>query len=265
MSISVRTRFEVFKRDRFTCAYCGRTPPEVLLHADHVVPRAAGGPDDITNLITSCQTCNQGKAARLLEEGTAPVVGRATVEELQERIEQAKAYMEAVAGVRATSDQQVGAVIDAWADAYQARIEERENGTVWVLEANGRWPEKRSIRRFLRDLPLERVLEAVDITAGRWSEPDDGTRRYFYGVCQRMIREGQSPSHALDSQEFKDLLDAKWRDGASAGFGWGRSWETKGDEWRRDVIAGLRLPTGIPNVDEAVRAFEGAHPQDEET
>lgn len=27
MGISVRTRFEVFKRDRFTCHYCGRTIP----------------------------------------------------------------------------------------------------------------------------------------------------------------------------------------------------------------------------------------------
>lgn len=82
VSISVRMRFEVFKRDRFTCSYCGRTPPEVLLEADHIIPKAAGGSDDLANLTTACATCNRGKAARLLEEGTAPVVGRATVEEL---------------------------------------------------------------------------------------------------------------------------------------------------------------------------------------
>lgn len=265
MSISVRTRFEVFKRDRFTCAYCGRTPPEVLLQADHVVPRAAGGSDEIHNLITSCQTCNQGKAARLLEEGTTPVVGRATVEELQERIDQAKAYMEAVAGLRATLDEQVASVIEAWARAYGATAEEQKDGSFWVFPGYGRWPDERSIRRFLRSLPLDRVLEAVDITAARWKSPNDATRRYFYGVCQRMIREGEQPSYTLDSQEVADLLDTKWREGASSGFSWGRSWETRDDDWKREVIAGLRLPTGIESVDEAVRAFEAAHPKDEET
>lgn len=189
MGISVRVRFEVFKRDRFTCAYCGRTPPEVLLEADHIVPKAAGGSDDITNLITSCQTCNRGKSARLLEEGSAPVVGRASVEEMQERIEQAKAYVEAVTGLQSILGHQVQMVIDAWAKVYGAALEEREDGTYWTFHGYGRWPEERSIRRFLRSLPLESVLEAVDITAGRMRNPNDDARRYFYGVCHRMVRE----------------------------------------------------------------------------
>jgi hypothetical protein len=189
MSISVRTRFEIIKRDRFTCAYCGRTPPEVLLEVDHIVPVAAGGTDDLANLITACMTCNRGKAARLLEEGTAPVVGRATVEELAERIEQAKAYMELLSAKETVKQDQVGIVIDAWAKAFGAVVEERENGTFWVFREYGRWPEERSIRRFLRELPLETVLDAVDITASRWSSPNDRTRRYFYGVCQHRIRE----------------------------------------------------------------------------
>lgn len=190
MAVSTRTRFEVFKRDRFTCAYCGRTPPEVLLHVDHVVPVAAGGGDDMTNLITSCQTCNLGKGPRMLEEGTAPVVGRATVEDLQERIEQSKAYMELLAGAQAIQGHQVQMVIDAWAEAYGARVEERSDGTVWVLDG-GVWPDQRSIRMFLRDLPLERVLEAIDRTAWIKRSPGDDARRYFYGICHRMLREAR--------------------------------------------------------------------------
>ena len=27
MALSAKARFEIFKRDRFTCSYCGRTPP----------------------------------------------------------------------------------------------------------------------------------------------------------------------------------------------------------------------------------------------
>lgn len=242
MSISVRVRFEVFKRDRFTCAYCGRTPPEVLLQADHVVPRAAGGTDDITNLITSCQTCNQGKAARLLEEGTTPVVGRATVEELQERIDQAKAYMEAVAGWRSTQQDQVQLVVDAWAKAYEAETEERPDGAVWVFRGYGRWPEDRSIRRFLRSLPLERVLEAVDITASRMDRPNDQARRYFYGVCQRMLREVEGPPlYALDSPEVKEYGEDRYWAGNLEGY------REAGERVHKAI--GPHRPTGIPALD----------------
>jgi hypothetical protein len=165
----------------------------VLLEADHIVPQAAGGSDDMANLITSCQTCNRGKSARLLEEGSAPVVGRATVEELQQRIEQAKAYVEALAGFQAIVSDQVQMVIDAWAKGYGASVEEREDGTYWTFHGYGRWPEERSIRRILRSLPLETVLDAVDITVGRMPRPNDGARRYFYGVCHSMIRERETP------------------------------------------------------------------------
>lgn len=195
MTLSVRTRFEVFKRDRFTCSYCGRTPPEVLLEVDHIVPRAAGGTDDLANLTTACATCNSGKAARLLEEGTAPVVGRATVEQLAERVEQAKAYMELLGGMQAVTDRQYGMVIDAWAKAFGATAEEREDRTVWVLptESGESWPNEHSVRRFLRYLTLEDLLEAVSITASRkGTRMRYGVTNYFYGVCNRAIREGRS-------------------------------------------------------------------------
>ena len=37
-AISKKLRFEIFKRDSFTCQYCGSSAPEVLLHADHLKP-----------------------------------------------------------------------------------------------------------------------------------------------------------------------------------------------------------------------------------
>lgn len=61
MSLSARTRFEVLKRDGFSCQYCGGRAPDVVLHIDHIVARANGGEDDVGNLITSCATCNLGK------------------------------------------------------------------------------------------------------------------------------------------------------------------------------------------------------------
>ena len=54
-------RFSVFRRDSFTCQYCGRRAPEFPLHVDHVVPWAAGGATTLSNLRTACGECNLGK------------------------------------------------------------------------------------------------------------------------------------------------------------------------------------------------------------
>lgn len=66
--ISKKIRFEVFKRDSFTCQYCGRKPPETILHLDHIHPVSKGGGNEILNLVTSCADCNHGKKDRPLSD-----------------------------------------------------------------------------------------------------------------------------------------------------------------------------------------------------
>lgn len=60
-SISKRLRFEILKRDEFTCQYCGACAPGVWLHVDHVVPLSAGGGNHDDNLVSACDECNLGK------------------------------------------------------------------------------------------------------------------------------------------------------------------------------------------------------------
>lgn len=62
MPVTKRTRFEVFKRDNFTCRYCGKSSPQVILEVDHIIATAKGGTDDPMNLATSCWDCNRGKS-----------------------------------------------------------------------------------------------------------------------------------------------------------------------------------------------------------
>lgn len=88
MPISTRTRFEVFKRDSFTCQYCGAKAPDVTLHADHIVPVSKGGSDDILNLVTACQQCNAGKSNRELDDNSVVSKRMAQAEALQSRREQ---------------------------------------------------------------------------------------------------------------------------------------------------------------------------------
>jgi hypothetical protein len=67
MVVSLKVRFEVFKRDTFTCRYCGRKTPEVILELEHVIPLSKGGTDELDNLTTSCFECNRGKGKSLLD------------------------------------------------------------------------------------------------------------------------------------------------------------------------------------------------------
>jgi len=197
VTISAKTRFDILKRDRFTCAYCGRTPPEVLLHVDHIVPVADGGPDDPENLTTACRDCNLGKGARRLDSGTEP--RSSNVEELQERIAQAQAYAEylteATAARRDLDATRMDLLSAAWHRAWggTGKPVEHEDGKFYFeLPDGGYWPEKSSIRAILRRLPFERVIDAMEITSGRFERPAYETLRYFYGVCWRMIRENEA-------------------------------------------------------------------------
>ena len=57
-------RFAVFRRDGYTCQYCGRRGPEYPLHVDHVLPWSHGGATVLENLRTACRECNLGKSDR---------------------------------------------------------------------------------------------------------------------------------------------------------------------------------------------------------
>ncbi len=61
-------RYKIFKRDKFTCQYCGQKAPDVKLEVDHIVPTYEGGTDDEDNLITSCWACNKGKESLSIVE-----------------------------------------------------------------------------------------------------------------------------------------------------------------------------------------------------
>jgi hypothetical protein len=87
-SIRSSIRFEVFKRDSFTCQYCGARSPDVLLQIDHIEPVSQGGTNDILNLITSCEACNSGKSDRRLSDTAIIDKQRQQLEALQERKEQ---------------------------------------------------------------------------------------------------------------------------------------------------------------------------------
>lgn len=58
------SRRNIFKRDRYTCQYCGRQPGSEELTIDHVTPRSQGGESRWDNCVLACLPCNGRKADR---------------------------------------------------------------------------------------------------------------------------------------------------------------------------------------------------------
>lgn len=58
------TRRNLYRRDQYTCQYCGARPGSENLSIDHVVPRSQDGPSSWTNCVLACIPCNVRKGNR---------------------------------------------------------------------------------------------------------------------------------------------------------------------------------------------------------
>lgn len=166
--VSKRVRFEVFKRDGFTCQYCGATPPKVVLEVDHVDPVAAGGTNDMDNLVTSCFPCNRGKSDVLLSVVPQSLADKAA--EVAEREEQLAGYQAILRAKRERIEDDVWSVFARWREQDET-THERFN----------------SVKRFIERLGLDEVFDAVDITLAANIRSGRGEFRYFCKVCWNKV------------------------------------------------------------------------------
>lgn len=114
--LSVRTRFEILKRDEFQCYYCGRRSPDVVLEVDHIKPIADGGSDDPMNLITSCWECNRGKSDVPLSHTLTPEDPHDKAIELLERERQLDEYNAVLARQNERRENDTWDLIEHWLD-----------------------------------------------------------------------------------------------------------------------------------------------------
>lgn len=161
MAISVRTRFEVFKRDEFTCQYCGRKSPEVVLEVDHIVPVAGGGSDDPINLRTSCWACNSGKSDKPLSQILTGEDPHDRAVALLERQRQLEEYNRVVEEEREERETEAWHVVRFW-KSEQGFTDEKELGEIakadyrWLVNAL-KWCPGEVIKGFM-ELALERRM-----------------------------------------------------------------------------------------------------------
>jgi len=175
-AISKRLRFEIFDRDNFTCQYCGKQPPEVKLHVDHIVPVSKDGTDDPENLRTSCAECNMGKSARSLGKRG------------NDR-DEARRAQEALEAVDAAKD---------FAKAAKARDKLRDMACNQICSITGdKSCSKASITGVCRaviEFDAERVLAWLDQAGhkvGQGYPPNEyDMMRYFYGILRHVREDG---------------------------------------------------------------------------
>jgi hypothetical protein len=181
-------RFKVFSRDGFTCQYCGKTPPEAILEADHIMPRSKGGQDNIENLVTACRDCNCGKSAKILKAKVAEAQA-AEVENFKEGHAQLVAYHKHLMLKRQHARMDLLAALKYFCEETTYE----ENGSAYCIALDEKI-EGKSILYFLKHLPLAEVLDAIDVSVGwlggRFPGSHDFSRlfRYFCGVCHKKIK-----------------------------------------------------------------------------
>lgn len=172
--ISTRTRFEVFKRDGFRCLYCGRTPPSVLLHVDHIIPVCNGGDNSRDNLATSCDQCNLGKSGVPLTSVPKSLQERAA--ESVEREKQVKALAKALRAEKERIERDAWEVADLFVEHFGLDGIRKD----WF----------QSIVMFVQKMPTPEVVSSMSIAlARRGHSSRDYAFRYFCGVCWGKIRD----------------------------------------------------------------------------
>jgi DNA-directed RNA polymerase subunit RPC12/RpoP len=174
--ISKKKRFDVFKRDGFVCQYCGAHPPLAVLHVDHINPVALGGGNEADNLVTSCVSCNLGKAANPLTEIPQGLKDKA--EEIKERELQIVGYQ-----------------------AEMQKKRDRIDGEKWHVaeilvpgssEDGIRKDWLKSICMFIEKLGKFECIDAAEIANSRFGYNTSKMFSYFCGICWSRIKEGNS-------------------------------------------------------------------------
>jgi hypothetical protein len=164
-------RFEVFKRDKFVCQYCGNYPPKVILEIDHIVAVSKGGDNEIDNLITSCFECNRGKAARDINIIPKSLKEKAT--EIKEIESQVLGYQKIIKERELRIEGEAFQILD-----YLGRLDNQKKA--YKSEIN-------SVKNFIKKIGFYEVMEAAEISFDK--NYPSCIFKYFCGVCWAKIKQ----------------------------------------------------------------------------
>lgn len=159
-TITKKLRFEIFKRDSFTCQYCGASAPQVVLNLDHIVPVAKGGTSDILNLVTSCFDCNSGKRDRELSDTSVVTKQKVQLDELNERREQLEMMVQWRSGLHNLHETEIEIADNEWHTLTKT----------YHLTEHG----QESLRKVIKKFGLPCVLDAMSVATQYFMMNSDG-------------------------------------------------------------------------------------------
>lgn len=178
-NVSKRTRFEIFKRDGFTCQYCGAQPPSVVLVVDHIHPKALDGSCDPINLITACEACNQGKADKPLGDVHPRPDADAMYLETMQEIGELKRFKAAQDELQAHYSQVIEGLQETW--CFISELD-------WC-------PSTAELMKMVRRGALDICHETITVTALAFAEGrcnDETWLKYMWAVFYRKERGEQN-------------------------------------------------------------------------
>ena len=207
--ISKAKRFRIYERDKFTCQYCGRKAPDIILQIDHITPHALTQDDTDLNLTTSCVECNAGKSDRVLDPASAALKKRAQMELEHEHKEQ------------------LLMLVDWQRRIIEGRIHEGdlviEYANYWLnpeysINDNGR---AKLISTF-KVYGLETTQEAIDrsfktyMRDGKTKESVEEALSKIKPICKRIVLEKENP-YIADACHILNVFNkysGRYRDGS---------------------------------------------------
>jgi hypothetical protein len=198
-SLTKKTRFEVFKRDNFTCQYCGRKAPDVILEIDHIKPVKNGGNNDIINLITSCFECNRGKGGRELKDNSIVEKQRAQIEELNLRRQQLEMMLKWRDGLKKEENAKYTKVIKYYNKLWDDS----------VLNKDG----EKALNKLVDKFGIINVLDAIDVSYKKYNYSGDNESDNFNKVFNKLggiLYLKYSPDHIKKIAYIKGIVRNKF-------------------------------------------------------
>lgn len=191
MAVSKRLRYEILRRDDYTCRYCKTAEPGCGLTVDHVVPTALGGTDEPSNLVAACSDCNGGKTS---SSPDAPLVADVAGDAVRWATAMKAAQAKMLADI-STRDASRAQFADWWNEwGYGAGFSEK-------FPMPGDW-EQTVDQLLAAGLPLRVLKDCVERAMTRKGVGDKF--RYMCGVAWKKVAELREAAHSLTGAESTD-------------------------------------------------------------
>jgi hypothetical protein len=195
-SLTKSRRYAILARDGFQCRYCGAAADNTVLVVDHIIPVALGGTNDPENLITACEVCNQGKAAKTPTTAAPTETDRKRLEESVRRQEDAARLVAEAAESRKNLRQEL---CNAWCE-----IRNTESITSATL---------RSLLHWHSEVGPKRLVNWITIAQERkpdWS--DFNLCRYIGGIRKREYENELKAEARADDRRWRGPVDGVYRE-----------------------------------------------------